>query len=183
MNKPQPDAAPGRGRIDPATGRGGADPGGRSFTVTRRRVPDQSASTRTNPSARRPECLMLFPTSSDTSNRASSKSSGGIARAPKERRTSARDSGLAGMRRSNRQLGPAGDRPFALTIGVYPLDGSFTPLQGLRSRHKSFNNSSEGDYPKRPCLADVGRLGCELAGCHSRPHQGCGLRGRRSPHR
>jgi hypothetical protein len=44
MNNPQPESAPGRGRIAAATG-GGVDGRSRSCTVTRRRSPDHSAVT------------------------------------------------------------------------------------------------------------------------------------------
>lgn len=107
----------------------GADGRGRSCTVTRRRTPDHSAVMCTNSSACRPECLMLFPTSSETSNLASSNSSEGIARALRDRRTSARDSGLARTLRSSRHLSPASEEPpFALTNMVYPLDEPSTPI-------------------------------------------------------
>lgn len=112
----------------PAMGRG-ADGRGRSCTVTRRRTPDHSAVMCTNSSACRPECLMLFPTSSETSNLASSNSSEGIARALRDRRTSARDSGLARTLRSSRHLSPASEEPpFAPTNMVYPLDEPSTPI-------------------------------------------------------
>lgn len=152
MNRPQPDSAPGRGRIVPATGRG-SEGWGRSCTATRRRSPDHSAVMCTYPSACRPECLTLFPTSSDTSTLASPSSSGGIARAPRDRRTSARDPEMARTRRSSRDVGSAsGETPFASTITVYPADEPSTPLGNSSSM--SSTSTGRTTLPARTLVQD-----------------------------
>ena len=158
----------------PATGRG-AEGRGRSCTVTRRRTPDHSAVMCTNSSACIPECLVLVPTSSEVSNLASSNSSGGIARAPRDRRTSARDSGLARTLRSSRHLGPAsGETSFTPIIMVYPSDELSTPATIPTGESRGPSSSRLEDGTRFGCGAGPGEGGDGAGGVGAGPGSGVG---------